>query len=92
MADIVRLAQVFYDRANGDALLTAALKTHHNALVDAIMAGTTTGTIVTAGKNGASYTTRIDTTTTDRMNAMDLAIKGLASGVRPGRTHHARFY
>jgi hypothetical protein len=47
---------------------------------------------VTAGKNGASYTTRIDTTTTDRMNAMDLAIKGLNNGVRPGRTYHARFY
>lgn len=92
MADIVKLAQVFYDRAYGDAERTAALKTHYDTLADAILSGATSGSIVTGGKNGANYTTRIDTTTTDRLHAMDLAVRGLGNGVRPGRTYHARFF
>jgi hypothetical protein len=91
MADIGKLAQVFYDRAKGDAVLTAALKTHYDTLADAIMSGATSGTIVTGGKNGVNYTTRIDTSTTDRLNAMNLALRGLDTGIRPSRTYHARF-
>jgi hypothetical protein len=91
MADIVRLAQVFYDSACGNAAQRAALRTHRDELLSAVASGATSGTIITASKNGASYTTRIDVTSMDRLNALNMAVQGLDAGRRPSRTYHARF-
>lgn len=91
MADIVRLAQVFYDSACGDAKQRALLKQHRDELTLAIASGATSGTIVTGSKNGANYTSRIDTSTTERLFALNLAVQGFESGRRPSRTVHARF-
>ena len=91
MADIVALAQVFYDSAVSDSSRQATLRKHLSDLCDAIAAGTTTGSIVTAGKNGGNYTTRIDTSTTDRLFALKEAVNGLNTGCRPSRSYYARF-
>lgn len=83
--DIVSLAQDFYDSACGDAAMTAALKQHRRDLLLAIAAGTKSGTIQTAAKNGASYSTRIDVNLNDRREALKIAVAGLDSNIRPSR-------
>lgn len=85
MTDIVALAQDFYDSACGDAAMAALLKQHRRELLMAIAAGTKSGTIQTAAKNGASYTTRIDVNLNERREALRLACNALDSGVRPSR-------
>ena len=91
MADIVSLAQDFYDEAIADPAFAAALKSARKTLISSLISGATYGSIVTAGKNGANVTIRIDVSTEDRRKALKLAVDGLESGFRPGRTYHARF-
>ena len=91
MADVVSLAQDFYDTAICDAEFRAALLSARTALLTGMLSGGTYGSIVNASKNGASYTIRIDVSTEDRRNALKLAANGLTSGIRPSRTYHARF-
>jgi hypothetical protein len=91
MADIVSLAQDFYDEAKNDAVFAAALRNARATLLSSMVSGATFGTIVTASKNGASATIRIDVSTEDRRKALKLAVDGLNSGYRPSRTYYARF-
>lgn len=91
MADIVSLAQDFYDEAQGDPAFAAALRAARKTLLSGMASGATFGTIVTASKNGASATIRIDISTEDRRKALKLAVDGLTSGNRPTRTVHYRF-
>ena len=96
MADIIGLAQEFYDSALDDdgavdSELVDALKTHRNALRSAIAAGTTTGTVTTATKNGVSYTARVDIGVTDRLRALSIAITCLGAETRPSSKSYARF-
>jgi hypothetical protein len=91
MADVVSLAQDFYDEAVKDAAFAAALQAARKALLTGMLSGGTYGSIVNASKNGGSYTIRVDVSTEDRRNALKLAVKGLDCGVRPSRTYHARF-
>jgi hypothetical protein len=92
MADVVSLAQDLYDEAVSDPAFMAALKAARKALLAGMLSGGTYGSIVTASKNGASYTIRVDVSTEDRRNALKLAVNGIKTGVRPSRTYHARFY
>lgn len=91
MADIVGLAQDFYDEALCDPSFASALRAARKSLLSGVLSGGTYGSIVSAGKNGANYTIRIDISTEDRRKALKLAVQGLDSGYRPGRTYHARF-
>lgn len=91
MADIVSLAQDFYDEAVEDPAFAAALKAARKSLLSGMISGGTYGSIVTAGKNGANYTIRIDVSTEDRRKALKLAVQGLNTGFRPSRTYYARF-
>lgn len=95
MADIIGLAQEFYDSAldesgEVDSAVVTTLTTHRNTLRDAIAAGTTTGTVVTASKNGVSYTSRVDIGVMDRLKALSYAIICLANNTRPSRRTIAR--
>lgn len=92
MADIVSLAQDLYDEAKNDSAFAAALRAARKSLLSGIVSGGTYGSVVTAGKNGANYTIRIDVSTEDRRKALKLAVQGLDGGYRPTRTYHARFY
>lgn len=91
MADVVALAQDLWDLAQDDAGLLATLKTERSSLVLAIVAGTTTGDIVNASKNGASYTQRPGFTVQDRRAALSLAIQCIEADLRPSRNRRAIF-
>ena len=92
--DVVGAAQRWFDRAMPGGVLDddklAAMEALLEAADLALMAGTTTGDIVTGNKNGASFTMRIDATLSQRMQALQLAINGLNNGLRPSR--YARAY
>ena len=91
MADVVALAQDMWDLARDDPSYAAQLKTDHKALVVAITSGTATGDVISASKNGSSYTMRPGFSIQDRMTAMKLAIRGITTGYRPSRSTRTRF-
>lgn len=96
MADIIGLAQEFYDScldddgAVDDAAFEA-LKLVRNTVRTAIANGTTTGTLTSASKNGVAYTQRPEIGPIDQLRALSLAITGLGSLTRPARVAFVRF-
>ena len=96
MADIIGLAQEFYDSAITDAgevdsEAEAALKSARNTLRTAIANGTTTGVLTSASKNGVAYTQKPEIGPIERLRALSLAITGRASLTRPARVAYVRF-
>lgn len=91
MADLLSLAQSFYDGAHGDAVERAALVTDRDSLRTAIRRGTTTGAISQASKNGVAYSMIVEFKPGDRLWAMNAAIAGLAANTRPGSRTRACF-
>jgi hypothetical protein len=90
-ADILSLAQDFYDGAVCDPAEKASLLADHKALRTGIRQGTKTGSILGAVKNGVSMNMRQDFTISERLKAMSMAIKCLEIGIRPSSTSRVRF-
>jgi aspartate/tyrosine/aromatic aminotransferase len=91
MADVVALAQDLWDLAWDDAAYAATLEEDAVTLTKAVAAGTNTGDVVSASKNGATYTMRPGFTVQERLRAMRLAIKGLKHRTRPSRNRRIVF-
>lgn len=91
MADVISLAQDLWDVTQDDPAVLNTLKTERKALVLAIASGATTGDIVNASKNGASYTQRPGYTLQDRRAALSVAIRHIEACVRPSRNQRIRF-
>lgn len=91
MADVISLAQDLWDIAQDDPAVLSTLKTERKSLVLAIAAGTTTGDIVNASKNGASYTQRPGYTLQDRRAALSVAINHIEGCIRPTHNQRIRF-
>ena len=90
-ADILSLAQDFYDGAIDDATERAALIADSKTLRAAVRQGTQTGTIISASKNGVNYATRPEFSISERLKAMSWAIQGLNANTRPSSRSFVRF-
>lgn len=90
-ANILSIAQDFYDGAIDDPTELAALITDCKTLRTAIRQGTQTGSIISASKNGVNYATRPEFTISERLKAMSWAIQGLNANTRPSSRSYVRF-
>lgn len=91
MSNVLSLAQDLYDAAACDAAFRAFLLQARIDLLKKIASGESYGLITNGSKNGGSYSMQVDVSTSDRREALKLAVNGLNAGVRPGSTTFARF-
>lgn len=91
MADPLTLAQGWWDRAQRDPSYVTTLQRKVDEIDDGIIAGTITGDIVQAGKNGANYTQRTNYSLQERLSAMRWAIEAIRVGIRPSRNRRIIF-
>jgi len=90
-ADILSLAQSYYDAAACSPAEKAALESDAASLRSAIRRGTKSGSITSATKNGVNYQQRPDLSPMENLKAMDWALRGLAASTRPSSKSYARF-
>jgi transcriptional regulator GlxA family with amidase domain len=92
-ANAFQAAQDIYDYAFGDTTRIAEVKT---ALASAVSSGLLTkgGTdnVTSASKNGVSYQKTVGLTESQRISAMQIAVRGLDNNTRPSTRTFARYF
>ena len=91
MADVVALAQDFWDLAMDDPSFAATLRSDRVEMIKAVVAGTNVGDVINGSKNGSQYTIRIGFTLQDRLTAIKMAVNGLDRNRRPSRNQQVWF-
>ena len=91
-ANAFQAAQDIYDYAFGDATRIAEVKTAFaSAVSGGLLAKGGTDNVTSASKNGVSYQKTVGLTESQRISAMQIAVRGLDNNTRPSNRTFPRY-
>jgi hypothetical protein len=91
-ANSFQAAQDIYDYACGDAAKIVEVKAAYSTAVSAgLLTKGGTDNVTSASKNGVSYQKTVGLTESQRISAMQIAIRGLDNNTRPSTRTFARY-
>ena len=92
-ANPFQAAQDLYDYACGDPKRVAEVKAAYSTAVSAgLLTKGGTDNVTSASKNQVSYQKTVGLTESQRISAMQIAIRGLDNNTRPSTRTYARYF
>lgn len=92
-ANPFQAAQDIYDYACGNAARIAEVKAAYSSAVSSgLLTKGGTDNVTSATKNGVTFQKTVGLTESQRISAMQIAIKGLENATRPSTHTFARYY
>jgi len=92
-ANVFNAAQDIYDYAFNDPKRIAEVKAAYSSAVSSgLLTKGGTDNVTSASKNGVSYQKTVGLTESQRISAMQIAIRGLDNNTRPSTRTFARYY
>lgn len=92
-ANAFQAAQDLYDYAYGDPKRIAAVKAEYaSAVAGGLLTKGGTDNVTSATKNGVTMQKTVGLTESQRISAMNIAIRGLENNTRPSTRTFARYF